>query len=87
MRRYWIYRMVETAPWEQKPDVIALESLQKVVPEALTEKAAKRTVGKNQIRRKCAYNRWELYLKDMTTRVCAASLQSLWEVYVSHGLL
>ena len=41
--------MVETAPWEQKPDVIALESLQKVVPEALTEKAAKRTVGKNQI--------------------------------------
>ena len=79
--------MVETAPWEQKPDVIALESLQKVVPEALTEKAAKRTVGKNQIRRKCAYNRWELYLKDITTRVCAASLQSLWEVYVSHGLL
>ena len=52
-----VLRMVETAPWEQKPDVIALESLQKVVPEALTEKAAKRTVGKNQIRRKCAYNR------------------------------
>ena len=36
MRRYWIYRMVETAPWEQKPHVIALESLQKVVLEALT---------------------------------------------------
>ena len=36
MWRYWIYTMVETAPWEQKPHVIALESLQKVVLETLT---------------------------------------------------